>query len=234
MSTPRAARKAVPHDAAIAKTPGSRRPGRRRDERLSEAIIQATLDLLAEHGYDGLSIEAIARRAGVSRPTIYARYRSLGDLALAAARRTPDLGPAFPEGIVAIPDTGTLRGDLLAIALDGAELHRSLHERSVLNGFLAGIVADPTLGPAYREGFLDADYRRLQVIFERAKERGELDDDVDPGIGLEMLVAFGFYRSLFTRDPLDPDVLGRVVDVIVDGLTGPAGRGHVLDTTSTT
>jgi AcrR family transcriptional regulator len=201
--------------------PEPRRPGRPRDERLSEAILEATLALLAERGYDGLTIEAVARRAGVSRPTIYARWRTLSDLALEAARRTPDLGPAFPEGIVEVPNTGSLRGDLLAIALDGAELHRSLSERGLIHGFLAGIVADPTLGPIYREGFLDPDYHRLQVIFERARARGELREDFDPGIGLEMLVAFGFYRTAFTRDPLDAEVLGRVVDVLVDGLGAP-------------
>lgn len=204
---------------ADAQATPDRRPGRRRDERLSEAIIDATLALLREDGYDGLSIEAIARRAGVSRPTVYKRWRSLTDLVLEAARRTPDLGPAFPEGIIEVPDTGSLRGDLLRIALDGAELHRSLRERGLLHGFLAGIVADPALGPIYKEGFLDPDYERLHVIFTRARERGELRDDIDATIGLEMLVAFGFYRSAFTGDPLDPDVLQRVIDVVVDGVT---------------
>lgn len=195
-----------------------RRPGRRRDEALSEAILQATLELLREQGYDGLSIEAIARRAGVSRPTIYKRWRSVTDLALEAARRTPDLGPAFPKGIMEVPDTGSLRDDLLTIALDGAELHRAQHARGLLNGFLAGIVSEPTLGPIYKEGFLDPDFERLQVIFEHARARGELRDDFDPAIGLEMLVGFGFYRSVITRDPLDRDALERVVDVIVRGL----------------
>lgn len=206
--------------------PVERRPGRRLDERLSRAIVDATLDLLREDGYDGLTIEAIARRAGVSRPTIYKRWRSLSDLVLDAARLTPDLGPAFPEGIIEVPDTGSLRGDLLQIALDGAELHRSLRERGLLDGFLAGIVADPALGPIYKDGFLDPDYERLQVIFSRARERGELHRDLDPAIALEMLVAFGFYRSAFTRDPLDHAVLEHVIDVLVAGVTRPdAGEG---------
>ncbi|MGH9030685.1 MAG: TetR/AcrR family transcriptional regulator [Acidimicrobiia bacterium] len=201
-------------------TSAARRPGRRPDERLSEAVIDATLGLLAEHGYDGLSIEAIARRAGVSRPTIYKRWRSLSNLVLDAARRSRDLGPVFPEGIVAIPDTGTLRGDLLAIARDGVELLGAAERQDFLNGLFAGIAADPALGPTYREGFLDPDYYRLQVIFKRARARGELRDDLDPGIGLEMLVAFGFYRMRIIRDPLTDEVLETVVDVIVRGLAG--------------
>src|SRR5205814_3995053 len=87
------------------------RPGRRRNEALSQAIVDATLAILREEGYDGLSIETIARRAGVSRPTIYTRWRTLHDLVLEAARQARDTGPVF-EGIIDVPDTGSMRGDL--------------------------------------------------------------------------------------------------------------------------
>jgi AcrR family transcriptional regulator len=205
-------------------TPVAARPGRRRDESLTRAILEATLALLREQGYDGLSIEAIARRAGVSRPTIYKRWRSLSDLALDAARLTPDLGRAFPEGLIPVPDTGSLRGDLLAIARDGVALLRSLDERGILTGLFAGIVADPALGPVFRSGFLDRDAERLHAVFERARRRGELRDGVDPSIGLEMLVAFGFHRIVIVRDSLEESVFERAVDVLVAGLTN-AGDG---------
>ena len=205
-------------------TPVAARPGRRRDESLTRAILEATLALLREQGYDGLSIEAIARRAGVSRPTIYKRWRSLSDLALDAARLTPDLGRAFPEGLIPVPDTGSLRGDLLAIARDGVALLRSLDERGILTGLFAGIVADPTLGPVFRSGFLDRDAERLHAVFERARRRGELRDGVDPSIGLEMLVAYGFHRIVIVRDSVDESVFERAVDVVVAGLTN-AGDG---------
>jgi AcrR family transcriptional regulator len=192
--------------------------GRRRDEAISEAIVDATLAILREEGYDGLTIEAIARRAGVSRPAIYTRWRTLHDLVLEAARQARDSGPVF-EGIMDVPDTGELRGDLLSMMRDSVALHRRMDERGILNGFVAGIVADPSLGPVFRANFMDPDFHRLMVIFERARERGELSDDVDPTIGLELLVGAGFYRSVITRDPLDDAWLEAAIDLVVGGLT---------------
>jgi AcrR family transcriptional regulator len=196
----------------------ARRPGRRPDEALTPAILEATLDLLREEGYDGLSIEAIARRAGVSRPAIYKRWRSLHDLVLAAAREAQDDGPVF-EGIMDVPDTGSLRDDLLAMMRDAVALHRRMDERGILNGFVAGIVADPSLGPVFRANFMDPDFHRIMTIFDRARARGELRDDADPTTGLELLVGAGFYRSVVTRDSLDDAWLEAAIDLVVAGLT---------------
>jgi AcrR family transcriptional regulator len=198
-------------------SPRSRAPGRRRDEGLSRAIVDATLAILREEGYDGLTIEAIARRAGVSRPAIYARWRTLHDLVLEAARQARSNGPVF-EGIIDVPDTGTLHGDLLAMMRASVALHRRMDERGILNGFVAGIVADPSLGPVFRASFMDPDFHRLMVIFERARARGELRDDADPRTGLELLVGCGFYRSVITRDALDDEWLERAIDLVVAGV----------------
>ena len=193
------------------------RPGRRRNEALSQAIVDATLAILRVDGYDGLSIEAIARRAGVSRPTIYSRWRSLHDLVLEAARQARDSGPVF-EGIIDVPDTGSLRGDLLAIMRDGVALHRRMRDRGILDGFVAGIVADPSLGPVFRANFMDPDGQRLAEIFDRARARGELREDVDATVALELLIGSGFYRSVITRDSLDDAWLESAIDLVVIGV----------------
>jgi AcrR family transcriptional regulator len=196
----------------------SPRRGRRRDEALSQAIVDATLAILRTEGYDGLTIEAVARRAGVSRPAIYTRWRSLHDLVLEAARQARTSGPVF-EGIIDVPDTGSLHDDLLLVMRMSVALHRRMDERGILDGFVAGIVADPSLGPVFRENFMDPDFNRLMVIFERARARGELRADADPATALELLVGSGFYRSVVTRDSLDDEWLESAIALVVAGLT---------------
>ena len=205
-------------------TPVAARPGRRRDESLTRAILEATLALLREQGYDGLSIEAIARRAGVSRPTIYKRWRSLSDLALDAARLPPIWAAPSPRDSSRCPTRAACGATCWPSCATASLLLRSLDERGILTGLFAGIVADPALGPVFRSGFLDRDAERLHAVFERARRRGELRDGVDPSIGLEMLVAFGFHRIIIVRDSLDESVFERAVDVVVAGLTN-AGDG---------
>jgi AcrR family transcriptional regulator len=206
-------------------TPASR-PGRRKDAALSAAIIDATLEILATEGYDGLSIEAIARRADVSRPTIYRRWRSLSDLVLDATRQSREMGPVFPTGIMRIPDTGSLREDLMTIMRDGVAVQRSMGARGVQNGFIAGIVADPSLGPVFRANIMDPDHLPLLAVFARARERGELRDDFDEYLALELLTGWGIYRSVITRDSLDDDVLSAAVDIVVAGITKPTPDGQ--------
>lgn len=180
--------------------------------------MEATLAILRTEGYDGLTIEAVARRAGVSRPAIYARWRSLHDLVLEAARQARTSGPVF-EGIIDVPDTGNLHDDLVAMMRASVALHRRMDERGILDGFVAGIVADPSLGPVFRENFMDPDFNRLMAIFERARERGELRADADCATALELLVGSGFYRSVITRDSLDDEWLESAVSLVVAALT---------------
>src|SRR5438132_7533609 len=83
----------------------ARRPGRPRSAEADEAILEAAVDLFAEVGLEGLTVEGVAARAGVGKATIYRRYPGKVDIVVAAARR-------FTEGPVEAPDTGTTRGDL--------------------------------------------------------------------------------------------------------------------------
>ena len=196
-----------------------RRAGRGRppDETISRAIVDATLAIRREEGYDGLSIEAIARRADVSRPAIYARWGSLHEIVLEAARQARHTGPVF-EGIMHVPDTGSLRGDLLEMLREAFDLHERMRERGVLDGFIAGIVADPSLGPVFRANFMDPDYERLVAMFDRARERGEISENADGDTALHMIVGAGFYRSVITREPIDEEWLERATDLIIKGL----------------
>jgi AcrR family transcriptional regulator len=156
-----ASRPVVSLDPAPAgQEPDSPRGGRPRDETRDEAILEAAVALIAEAGYDSMSMEAIAARAGVSKATIYRRWPGKAELVAEAIRHLDPGGHADPD------DTGSLRGDLLALVatlfsnvsgVDGAELGR----------LLAGHKQQ------YRE-------RVTSTIVSRAQARGELPNDMDP------------------------------------------------------
>src|SRR5436190_20339068 len=86
--------------------PGQRRPGRPRDPSYDKAILDATLEILFDRGYAGLTIDGVAARTGLGRPTIYRRWSSKPALVIAALAQSVGVSPA--------PDTGSLRKDLLA------------------------------------------------------------------------------------------------------------------------
>lgn len=141
---------------------------RRRGAELEDALLAAALDELIAVGYGGFTIERVAERAGTSRHVIYRRWANRAELVLAALRRDSDNDP------LPIPDTGTLRGDLLA-AMRAASKRR------------LGAVAlySVQLGAYFREtGTTLADLRArllgdrpptMQAILERAAARGEID-----------------------------------------------------------
>src|SRR3954469_17695240 len=92
-------------------TTAARRPGRRRDESKDDAILLATRELLAERGFDGMTMDAVADRAGAGKATVYRRWPSKVQLtvdAVVCAR-------GIPMTIDDVPDTGSLRSDLLAV-----------------------------------------------------------------------------------------------------------------------
>src|SRR5215510_15442266 len=95
-------------EAGVVDTAVCRKPGRPRSAEADEAILDAAIDAFVELGWNGLTIEGVATRAGVGKATIYRRYESRMDLLFAAARK-------LAQERDAVPDTGALRTDLLAL-----------------------------------------------------------------------------------------------------------------------
>src|ERR1700712_4178711 len=89
----------------------ARRPGRRRDESKDDAILDATRELLAERGYDGMTMDAVADRAGAGKATVYRRWPSKVQLTVDAVV----CAKGVPMAVDEIPDTGSLRGDLMSV-----------------------------------------------------------------------------------------------------------------------
>ena len=181
-----------------------RRPGRPRSAEADEAILEAAVDLFAEVGLEGLTVEGVAARAGVGKATIYRRYPGKVDLVVAAARR-------FTEGPVEAPDTGTTRGDLRELVDGLVRLLTNTPLGRVLPILIAARTRVPELDVAYAE-IVAAKRARSGVVIRRAIERGDLRADADPELVADFYVSPIFYRFLITNAPLDDAFAAAIVD----------------------
>jgi AcrR family transcriptional regulator len=190
--------------------PSSRPPGRPRSERADQAILDATLTLLAEEGWDGLTMEGIARRAGVGKATLYRRWKSREEVLTAAV-----------DGLVAritIPDTGSVREDLLVLMHRAVSLYRDEPGR-LMPGLVSAMARHPGVATAVREGFLATRRQALLQVLDRAVDRGELRADLDRELALDFLGGPLFYRLLVTGGPLDESLAEGTVEVMLRGLS---------------
>jgi AcrR family transcriptional regulator len=153
-------------------TPAHPPRGRPRDPRRDEAIYEAVLTLVAEVGVERMSLDAVAARAGVSKPTIYRRCPDgKGQLIAAAVAYRRESKPAAPE-------TGSLRGDLLAMV---RRLSEDITENAQLAAGLTNqLRTDPQLAAIFREHVIDAERSRWRLVLERAAARGELRAPTTP------------------------------------------------------
>lgn len=187
----------------------SRRPGRPRDARADVAILDAAVEVLAELGPSGFTIEAVAARAGVGKATIYRRWRSRAALLLDTAHHRMELG-------VEDPDTGSLLEDLVVSLLPlGGKLRNTPAGR-----VLPAVMSEATVNPEMRElltAFM-ADRRRLpEAIVERGIARGELPSDVDRELLLDVLGGTVFFRVLLSDRPVDEPVVRELVEAVLAG-----------------
>ena len=196
-------------DRAAGDTPGgSRGPGRPRDARHDLAILDATLRILLEQGYRGVTIEGVAARAGVGRPTIYRRWPSKPAVVVAALVQSDRL--ALPA-----PDTGSLRNDLIAVQRHQVERMNSPDARRVTAGLIADLADDPELADTYVSQFLAPRRATVWEVLQRGVDRGELDADVDFAFIYDLLVGPLFMRAVVWGQPLAPDAAEKTADVIL-------------------
>ena len=182
-----------------------------RSARVRGAVLQAAVQAMAEHGLDGVTISEIARRAGVHATSIQRRWGSRENVAL-------DAMLTYSQEKLPIPDTGSLRDDLIAFARSiAAYLGTPLGE--ALARTMAATDDDPALA-ANRARFWQARYETARVIVDRAIDRREVSAGTDPELALELLVAPLHFRKLFTRQLLDDGFVEQMVDTLMHGLVG--------------
>lgn len=192
----------------ISPRPGQTRPGGR-TAKVRAAVLRATGAALAEDGYEALSIEDIARRAGVHKTTVYRRWPSKAELVAEAIRERS-------AERVAVPDTGTLLGDLQALARAVAANIGSEDGTAMTRNLIATTANSPAIAQDMPRFWSE----RLQVtgtIVKRAIARGELPADVDANLVIETLIGPLYVRLLLTGEPLTADIADQVARIVAAG-----------------
>jgi AcrR family transcriptional regulator len=188
--------------------------GRPRDTRADRAILEATLELIAELGVHEFRTEDVAARAGVGKGAIYRRYRSKDELVTAA------VGTLVGEEI-AVPDTGSTRTDLLVLLREAVELYSGSLAGRLMPNLVGAMARKPELARTLRDGFLAGRRAALADILRRGVDRGDLRPDLDVELALDVLGGPLFYRLLVTGGPLDEHLAEGVADVILRGFAPP-------------
>ncbi|MBX7450421.1 TetR/AcrR family transcriptional regulator [Mycolicibacterium sp. 3033] len=184
--------------------------GRPRDRRIDDAVLAAAAEMIGEVPYAELSVGAIARQAGTSKPAIYRRWPSKAHLVHEAV---------FPIGeATRIPSTGSLPTDIREMVRRVADLLTAPPARAAIPGLIAEMAADPTLHAALLERFGDVITRGLGDLLRDAVARGEARPDVDAA-ELAQAVAGITILSLLTRpDVPDDGWLDRTAILITRGI----------------
>ena len=173
-----------------------------------DAILRATLELLAESGYDALTIDAVAARARASKATIYRRWPGKAALVITAVRRHAG------QPAAAVPDTGGLRSDLRAALLAMRDTLVG-QDAALILGLLIAMHRDPELAGAVREQVLAAKREVFDAVIGRAAARGEVPASTDRALLAEISSAVVFSRLLVTGEPLDEEFTGHLVDAVL-------------------
>jgi AcrR family transcriptional regulator len=184
----------------------------RRNPASHAAILAATVELLEEVGYRNLTIEGVARRAGVGKQTIY-RWWNGSKSALVLEAFTSASDERVPP-----PETGSVRGDLLAIMRPVLALHHDVRAGTALAN--KTLMAEAQLDPAFHASYVALHrywWQPMRDAIQRGIERGELPARTDVQLVIDLLLGSSWYRVLLEHAPLERATATRLVDIVLDG-----------------
>lgn len=179
----------------------TRAAGRPRDAKVDAALLRCTQDLLLEEGFDRVSVESVAARAGVGKATIYRRWPGKTALVVAAVSALNQVPP--------VPDTGNLRDDLLACARTFVRNERT---QQVLAGLMTAMVHEEELRTAAHAVMGGPFTELFHQVITRALERGEAPPSADTTTISQVFPALAFHRAAALGLPVDEEFVLTVVD----------------------
>jgi AcrR family transcriptional regulator len=169
-------------------------------------ILDAALEVLAEVGYDRLTMDAVAQRAKASKATLYRRWNSKATLvvdALASQKASPP-----------VPDSGELRTDLLTAfcGMGGLTDHDTTQ---TFGAVMTALSTDPEFAAEFRTRVLQPKAQLSRMLFERAVERGEVRDDLDLDLVAPALAGIVLHRLFVMGETPGPALIEHVIDQII-------------------
>lgn len=196
------------------------RVGRKRDHTRDAAILDAALEVLAEVGYAGMTMDMVAVRARAGKATVYRRWSSKSDLVLDAVARMK----RNQVDLDRLPDTGTLRGDL--VALMGPEtMVEEGYKLTVMAGLVSMLSHHTGLADVVNAAIHEPWVEVHRVLIQRAVDRREIPASTDIETVAEVMPSMAAYRVLIQRRPVDRDFLVS----LIDGVLLPALRPEEVD-----
>ncbi len=193
-------------------SPAPRRPGRPRSDRARRAILDACLQLLVEQGFDGMSIEGVANRAGVGKATIYRRWSSKRDLVAAALASIDDE--------IRVVDSGNTHDDFVSLVRDFGRVSMSTVLGPMIGRVAGAAVSNPDLMDILRTNLIASRQEVGRRLLRRGIERGEVRPDIDVDLVMDMVAGTALFTVLFHQ--IEPrDIRARLeplVDTIWHGI----------------
>lgn len=194
-------------DENITHDPAESHGGRPLDGTRDDALRASALELLAEIGYDRLTIDKIAAHAGAGKATIYRRWSGKAELIVDTLMSQKG---AIPEA----PDTGTLRGDLASL-INQSDLEDGPLDTEVMIGLVSALPHDAELRDVFRSQLIEPHTRTLAVVFDRAIERGEIRPVANMEMIVSILPALVFHRLLVSATVPDRAFFESIVDGVL-------------------
>ncbi|WP_285114146.1 TetR/AcrR family transcriptional regulator [Leifsonia sp. fls2-241-R2A-40a] len=184
--------------------------GRKRDHTRDPEILEAALEVLAEAGYDRMTMDMVAARAKAGKATVYRRWPSKAELVVeaVACMKKVDVSPEN------LPDTGTLRGDLIAMMKPHTIVDAEKKLR-VMAGLVSMLAENPDLAEAVNAAIVEPRASINRMFLRRAVERGEIPADCDIEQLALVAPSMAAYRVLVLRTPVDREFLLTIIDGIL-------------------
>ncbi|MET3811474.1 TetR/AcrR family transcriptional regulator [Arthrobacter sp. UYEF3] len=184
--------------------------GRKRDHTRDPEILAAALDVLAESGYERMTIDMVATRAKAGKATLYRRWASKAELVIdaVACMKNADIDMAK------LPDTGTLRGDLLA-SIKPHSIEDNDRKIHVMAGLMSMISCDPGLSDAVQSAIVEPRASVNRLFLQRAIDRGEIPADCDTEKLSLLVTSMAMYRTMVQRKTANREFLISVIDELL-------------------